>query len=93
VKTRRIFLRYARKDALAARPFDSRPNTWKFLFESFPDFLGELKICRRVPGDLPFLRCRGDQRGRYRLWGRRSRTQRGRPKERQGGGGFEDRPA
>jgi hypothetical protein len=46
VKARGVFLRHAREDALAARALDPRPDTWKFLFESLPDFLGELKMPR-----------------------------------------------
>ena len=47
VKAGGIFLRDARKNALAACPFDPRADAGKFLFKSLADLLSELKISRR----------------------------------------------
>ena len=62
VQARGIFLRYARKDALAAGALDARADAGKLLLERLTDFFGELKIRRRVPGDLAFLRRGRNQR-------------------------------
>jgi hypothetical protein len=53
-----IFLRNARKDALAAGSLDTNANACKFLFEGLADFLRELEVGRSVPGKLAFFRRR-----------------------------------